>query len=73
MDYSFQIVCVQTSPPPPQPHLGKNRKRGVCGVGGDFTQAYNRICLQVNGPIAGAAYKKGAGEGSYKRQFTVLG
>ena len=35
--------------------------------------AYNRICLQVNGPIAGAAYKKGGGEGSYKRQFTVLG
>ena len=35
--------------------------------------AYNRICLQVNGPIAGAAYKKGAGKGSYKRQFTVLG
>lgn len=34
---------------------------------------YNRICLQVNGPIAGTAYKKGAGEGSYKRQFTVLG
>ena len=31
------------------------------------------ICLQVNGPIAGAAYKKGAGKGSYKRQFTVLG
>lgn len=34
--------------------------------------AYNRICLQVNMPIAGAAYKRGGGEGSYKRQFTGL-
>ena len=41
--------------------------------GGGGGGAYNRICLQVNGPIAGAAYKKGGGEGSYKRQFTVLG
>ena len=41
--------------------------------GGGGWGAYNRICLQVNGPIAWAAYKKGAGEGSYKRQFTVLG
>ena len=28
---------------------------------------------EANGPIAGAAYKWGGGEGSYKWQFTVLG
>ena len=31
--------------------------------GGGGWGAYNRICLQVNGPIAGAAYKKGVGRG----------
>ena len=32
-------LCTDLPSPPPQPHLRKNRKRGVCGVGGDFTQA----------------------------------
>ena len=32
-------------------------------MGGGGWGAYNRICLQVNGPIAGAAYKKGGGVG----------
>ena len=34
MDYPFQIPCVQLPPP-----LRKNRRRGVCGGGGDCTQA----------------------------------
>lgn len=41
-------------------------------VGGGRWGAYNRICLQVNMSLAEAAYKRGGGEGSYKRQFTVL-
>ena len=52
--------------------MGLWQAKRISGGGGGWG-AYNRICLQVNGPIAGAAYKKGAGEGSYKRQFTVLG
>ena len=34
MDYPFQIACVQTPPP-----LKKKSKSGVCGEGGDCTQA----------------------------------
>ena len=37
-DYPFQIACVQ--PPPP---LRKNRRRGVCGAGGDCTQASQSV------------------------------
>ena len=32
-------LCTDAPHPPKQPHLRKNRRRGVCGVGGDFTQA----------------------------------
>ena len=34
MDYPFQIACVQ--PPPP---LRKKSEKGVCGGGGDCSQA----------------------------------
>ena len=38
LDYPFQRACVQ----PPSP-LMKNRRRGVCGAGGDCTQASQSV------------------------------
>lgn len=51
--------------------MGLWQGKHISGGGGRWG-AYNRICLQVNMSLAEAAYKRGGGEGSYKRQFTVL-
>ena len=46
MDYPFQRACVQ-----PPPSLRKNRRKGVCGEGGDCTQASLRQIIHFSSSV----------------------
>ena len=46
MDYPFQRACVQ-----PPPSLRKNRRKGVCGGGGDCTQASLRQIIHFSSSV----------------------